>query len=156
MRGKRRKSKREKKKLNKRKGRRGDDKGRNGKYIGEKEVGGGGGGEDEDYRERREVRQTSRGGRGKRDYTKHQQQPLKFSCLSSLCLCFLHDCLELFAGQCACKLLHGGNFSGCHLLQEGVNLGEKGGSHLCGKGGEKTEESKEASYDTVQWEFHLV
>ena len=147
--------------MNKRKGRRGDDKGRK-REIYRREGSWGGGGiererrEDEDYRERREVKQASRGGRGKRDYTKHQQQPLKFTCLSSLCLCFLHDCLELFTGQCTCKILHGGNFSGCHLLQEGVNLGEKGGSHLCGEVGEKTEESKEASYDTVQWKFHLV
>ena len=77
--------------MNKRKGRRGDDKERK-REIGEKEVGRGWGGggreykrerrEDEDYRERREVKQISRGRRGKRDYTKHQQQPLKFTCLS--------------------------------------------------------------------------
>ena len=85
--------------MNKRKGRRSDDKERK-REIGEKDVGrgwGGGGGrreykrerreykrerrEGEDYRERREVKQISRGRRGKRDYTKHQQQPLKFTCL---------------------------------------------------------------------------
>ena len=91
--------------------------------------------EDEDYRERREVKQASRGG-GERETILNTSNSHSSSHVSasSLCLCFLHHCLELFSGQCACKLLHGGNFSGFHLLQEGVSVGEKGGCRLCGKG----------------------
>ena len=70
--------------------------------------------EDEQDRERRKVRQTSREKGEKRDYTRHQQQPLKFTCPSSLGLCLLHHFIKLFSGQCVSKLLHGGNFSGCH------------------------------------------
>ena len=58
------------------------------------------------------------GKRRKSNYTEHQQHPLKFKCPSSLCLCLLHHFLELFPRQCACELLHGGNFSGCCPLQE--------------------------------------
>ena len=67
------------------------------------------GGEEEGEREGRYDRKAGK---------EHQQHPHKFKRPSSLCLCLLHHFLELFPGQCACELLHGGNFSGCHPLQE--------------------------------------